>query len=236
MYCKHKAFDTPSDNQIIWHYMSFAKFVWLIAKRSLYFLRLDQHDDEWEGLISKKSEDIEQGQYLRFTKYINCWHINNSESDAMWKLYGPAGETIAIKTTVGDLKKSLTSGYPVYIGKINYDKRNIPKGNLYWPIVFKRKPFQHEQELRLCISNDSNNNPPDLTELKKALSSLSIDNKSDIDILKGTGLKDISVSVDVNQLIREVILCPNSKPFLYEAVMFIMKCYIPKTRIRKSKM
>ena len=76
--------------------------------------------------------------------------MNESESDAMWKLYGnPAGETVAIKTNVGRLKKSLeNSAIVVFIGKIMYEENNIPEGNLYFPVLHKRKPFQHEEELR----------------------------------------------------------------------------------------
>ena len=231
---KHPAFETPPDICTIWKYMSFAKLAWLIATESLHFLRLDQHDDEWEGLVTTKPENIEDRKYIRFTKYINCWHINHTESDAMWKLYGPGGETVAIKTTVGALRTSL-QGIPVYMGKINYKERNIPKGNLYWPVVFKRKPFQHEKELRLCISSAFNENPPDLTQLKKELTSLGVDNPSDMELLKGIGLKEIKVPIDLNQLIREVIICPNSKPFLMEAVKHIVKSKVSHARIRKSK-
>lgn len=219
--------------------MSFAKLAWLIARESLYFSRLDQHDDEWEGLIARKPENIEHRKYIRFTKYINCWHINDNESDAMWKLYGPAGETVAIKTTVGTLIKSLKSGIPVYIGKINYDEPNIPEGNLYWPVIFKRKPFEHEKELRLCTSSAFNDNPPDLTQLNRELASLGIGNRSDMELLKGIvhkrNPKGIPVHVDVNQLIGEVIICPNSRHFLNESVEYIVKGRVSHARIRKSK-
>ena len=155
MYEKHRAFETPPDNCTIWRYMSFTKFSWLVAKESLFFSRLDQHSDEWEGLVSTKPDIIEHRKYIRFTKYINCWHINDSESEAMWKLYGPLGETVSIKSTVGSLIKSLKSAIPAFIGKVNYSEGEIPDENLYWPVLFKRKPFQHEEELRLCISSAS---------------------------------------------------------------------------------
>lgn len=136
MYVKHKAFDTPPDNQTIWRYLSFTKFVWLIAKESLYFARLDQYDDWWEGLLPERCK-IEDRKYIRFNKYINCWHMNGSESDAMWKLYGNStGETVAIKTNVGRLIKSLERcAEVVFIGKIKYEEQNIPEDNLYFPVL-----------------------------------------------------------------------------------------------------
>jgi len=143
----------------------------------------------------------------------------------MWKLYGSAGETVAIKTTVGDLIKSLSkSPIPVHVGKIEYEEKDLPnEGSLYLPVIYKRRSFQHEKELRLCITSERNPNPPDLTPLKQALSSLRVQYKSDFEVLKAIGDKGISVSVDLDQLIREVYICPNSKPYLKDSVQYILR-------------
>lgn len=223
MYVKHEAFKTPTDDCVIWRYMSFAKFVWLIAAESLYFPRLDQHSDEWEGLVSTTPEKLGERKYIRFAKYINCWHINDNESDAMWKLYGPSGENVAIKSTVGALKISLKDGTPVCIGEVDYREGVPPAGNLYWPVVYKRKAFGHEKELRLCISNPSNDNPPDLGKLKKELVFLGLNELSDMELLKSVGLKGIPIRIDVSQLLKEVVICRSAGPYLYEAVAYILK-------------
>jgi hypothetical protein len=235
MYKKHRAFETPSDNCAIWRYMSFAKFVWLFAKESLYFSRLDQHDDWWEGLLPK-DRNIDNKKYIRFNKYINCWHMNESESDAMWKLYGnPDDETIAIKTNVGRLKKSLeNSAIIVFIGKIVYEENNIPEDNLYFPMLYKRKPFQHEKELRLCVSSPLNNNPPDFTQLKAGLATIGIDSMSDLDILSQIGNKGIPVPIDLTQLIDEVIICPNSRHSLIDSVKYVIGDKASHAKIRES--
>ena len=234
MYLAHKAFKTPPDTCVIWRYMSFAKFTSLIATESLYFSRLDQHSDEMEGLVSTNPENIEHRKYIRFSSYINCWHINNNESDAMWKIYGPTGENVAIKSTVGALKKSLKDGTPVCIGRIDYEEGEIPGDNLYWPVVFKRKPFQHEEELRLCISSPGSDNPPNLTQLKKELVLLGVKDPSDMKLLKGIGPKGILVRVDMSQLLKEVLICPSAKQYLLEAVGYILKSKGYPLRIGKS--
>lgn len=236
MYSEHKAFKTPPDTCVIWRYMSFAKFAWLIATESLYFSRLDQHSDEQEGLVSTDPENIEHRKYIRFNAYINCWHINNNESDAMWKLYGPSGENIAVKSTVGAVKTSLKDGNPVCIGKVNYNEGDIPDGNLYWPVVFKRKPFQHEEELRLCVSSPGSDNPPNLTKLKKELKLLNVNELSDLKLLKGIGSKGISVRVDISELLKKVLICPSAKKYLHEAVDYILKGKGHNIRIGKSKL
>jgi len=235
MYKEHRAFETPPDTCTIWKYMSFAKFVWLLARESLYFSRLDQYDDWWEGLL-RRDRNVEGKKYIRYNKYINCWHMNDSESDAMWKLYGnPAGETVAIQTNVGRLTKSLEKcPIDVYIGRIKYEEKNIPEGNLYIPVLYKRKAFQHENELRLCISSPRNDNPPDFTQFKEALARFGIDNKSDLDILKEIGDKSIPVRVDLKQLIDEVIICPNSRDSLIDSVEYVMEGKVSKSKLRKS--
>ncbi len=239
MYEQHPVFETPSRTCTIWRYMSFAKFVWLIAREALYFSRLDQHDDWWEGLIPK-SWNLEHQKYIRFNAYINSWHMNGSESDAMWKLYGnQAGETIAIKSTVGRLIKSLgNSPIQVYIGRINYNERNTLEGNLYLPVTCKRKPFRHEEELRLCTSSASNDNPPNLSKLKQAFDLLGID-RLDIELLKDIDSernpKGIPVSVDLNKLVHEIIICPNSRHSLKESIDYVVKDKVPHARIKYSK-
>jgi hypothetical protein len=235
MYESHRVFETPAANNTIWRYMSFSKFVWLIAKESLYFSRLDQHADSWEGLLPQ-NWDTEVKKYARFNLYVNCWHMNNGESDAMWKLYGAAsGETVAIKTTIGRLIKALEkSPIPVYIGKMRYEERDRPQDCLYWPATCKRKPFRHEKELRLCASSASGDNPPDLSQLKKAFVPLGLDNKSDVEILREIGKKGIAVPVDLDHLIREVVVCPNSQPSLLDSLEYVLSDKISHMKIKKS--
>jgi hypothetical protein len=231
----NRVFETPPPRTKIWRYMSFSKFVWLIAEEKLYFSRLDQHTDAWEGMLPQNWE-TEVKKYARFKLYVNCWHMNSSESDAMWKLYGATtGETVAIKTTVGRLIKALEgSPTPVYMGRVRYDERDRPQDCLYWPVTCKRKPFRHEKELRLCVSSPSANNPPDLSQLKKEFVTLGIDNKSDMAILKEVGEKGIKVRIDLNHLIREVLVCPDSQPSLLDSLEYILMKKVPHARIKRS--
>jgi hypothetical protein len=50
MYVEHPHFRPPEDlNTSIWRYMSFLQFVWMIATQKLFFVRVDQLEDPWEG-------------------------------------------------------------------------------------------------------------------------------------------------------------------------------------------
>ena len=48
------------------------------------------------------------GQKTREHTYINCWHLNNYESEAMWKLYSKDyANAIAIQTTTKSIYEAI---------------------------------------------------------------------------------------------------------------------------------
>lgn len=168
----------------IWRYMDFTKFVSLIDTKCLYFARADKFDDPFEGSTPKKNvharttlfaspdrpQDMSQGEinalldfdnqwseYIRHMKKfvaINCWHANEHESAAMWKLYLKSNEGIAIQSTYKKLRDSIIDGRQIYLGQVNYiDYENdvIRDNNMYGPFVYKRKSFEHEREIRAVV-------------------------------------------------------------------------------------
>ncbi|MGE0157217.1 MAG: hypothetical protein AB7T17_09345 [Geobacter sp.] len=235
MYKQHRAFKLQPETTTIWRYMSFGQLSWLIAQEKLYFSRLDQHEDGWEGFMPS-NWDRGKSRYIRFTAYINCWHMNDSESDAMWKCYGnPYGETVAVKTTVGRLIRALDiSPTPTYIGSIDYKESKSLEANLYTPVLFKRTAFLHEQELRLCISSNSCDNQPDCSKIIRQVKSTLGVEISETELLKAAGKKGLCESVDLNQFVDEIVLCPNRKPWLKEAVEYVTRPKLPHVRITES--
>ena len=151
--------------------MSFTKFVSLLTRKALFFARADKLGDPFEGSLSKLNIDlspvinsgIPEEQIRLLHNYIkdkrrfvlvNCWHENEHESDAMWKLYAGHGEGIAIKTDFGSLKLSLVGDDPVYVGRVNYvdyDTTFIQENDPVAPFIHKRKSFEHEREVRAII-------------------------------------------------------------------------------------
>jgi hypothetical protein len=123
----HPAFSQPPDfSSKIWRYMDFAKFVFLLDTSNLYLARLDQLADQFEGSLSKAEYDhwkevAEEGERTgeipdqwkgkyfdvllanarrtRRACYVSCWHMSESESDAMWRLYAPTGLGVAVQST-----------------------------------------------------------------------------------------------------------------------------------------
>lgn len=128
-------------------------------------------------------------QRLRLWTYISCWHISEHESAAMWKLYSYSSEAICIKSTYKILKDILPSNsYFGAVTYIDYEKDIIPSDNIFWPFVFKRKSFTHEQEVRAMTF-----------DLGSALQS----DKDQAD----SGVWEV---VDLKALIQQVYVAPNA--------------------------
>ena len=102
---------------------------------------------------------IEQNRQMRIKNqkerrqlYVNCWYLGDLESEAMWRLYCPDNNGVAIQTSYSKLVESVANDSELYIGRvtyIDYDAQVIPSGNLFYPVMHKRISFAHEQEVRL---------------------------------------------------------------------------------------
>src|SRR4028118_877814 len=146
----HLCFEQPDDPNIkIWRYVDFAKYVAMLQQKAIYFTRLDQFTDSYEGSLSKveyesfkslaeKGEaegtipqdwkgryfDILMGNTRRARKsnYASCWHMGNEESEAMWRLYSTSGYAIALQSTYSRLVDVLPShGFTgCFVGMVRY--------------------------------------------------------------------------------------------------------------------
>lgn len=120
-------------------------------------------DDLLQDLRSKldsQSEFIKEA-YKKLAKGItvNCWHSNQNESEAMWKLYSDNGKGIAIKTSLASIRKSIEAvpqKLLIQIGSVKYidfHAKNIsPKDCVidgHLSPLLKRTSFSHENEVRL---------------------------------------------------------------------------------------
>jgi hypothetical protein len=235
LYKEHPTFVTPDDEDIkIWRYMSFAKFISLLDKQSLWFARADKFSDPLEGSYPKMNIEARKNlpempdDYLPYVdkilagmaeaksswpKYvgINCWHINETESTAMWDLYTLGQEGIAIQSTFTRLLNSFSGvSQDVYIGKvqyIDYAHQVIENPNLYSPFVYKRKNFEHERELRAIIMN-----PPPLGGKGYDFTVSTMDNGE-------------YVPVDIDTLIEHVYIAPNARTWFIKLFESILTLY-----------
>jgi hypothetical protein len=186
MYLDHDAFQPPSDlDGTIWHFCPFESLASILLKQQLFFKRLDRMEDLYEGshtdatiallrapelgwIPGSDRKAIATAKRARKTIAVNCWHMNDFESAAMWDLYAGRNAGIAIRSTYARLKECfklslsrLEQGLPgwfVHIGCVEYLNFDVEKRlpiNVYRPALSKRKSFEHERELRAIVSSVS---------------------------------------------------------------------------------
>ena len=220
----HREFKTPPDDTTVWRYMDLLKFVDLISTRDLFFSRLDTLEDKYEGYAH--CDDLTT-RYLRYNKYVNCWSIDDYESNALWGIYGKGSSgSVAIKSTVGNVRQALNScSYEIYIGEVNYENGTdtIPKSkNFYSHVVNKRKYYAYEKELRLCVSSDDNSNPSPSCPHDKEIFCPDLNDKF------------MKIRIDLGALIQEVYVSPSSEKWAIDAVKFVCKDVIDGSLINRS--
>jgi len=155
----------------------------------------------------------ENEAYRRFT-CINCWHMNEVESFAMWKLYCHTREAVAIQSTFDRLVGSLT-GFTgdVYGGVVkytNYDTEAIPTGNDFYRFIYKMASFSHERELRLILQQ----HPPINGDTKNI--------EWHVELFPDGG---ISIPVDLNILVEQIVLSPTAPPWFENVVRSLVDKY-----------
>jgi len=215
----HPVFNEPKNkSQKIWRYLDFTKFIDLLNNNSLFFCRSDLFTDQFEGSVPKNTAVLRDFQFKeivvnnqksdsRYTSNylqvqgkkdrkniaLNCWHMNDYESAAMWNLYLKSDEGIAIQSTYNKLKDCLDeSEITIHLGTVNYidyNKDTIAWNNLFIPYIHKRKSFKHEKELRALIWSIDG-----------------VNTKSQVDFSNG----GISIPVDVNKLVEKIYVSPDS--------------------------
>lgn len=167
----HPCFIQPENLETkVWRFMDLSKFIDLLSRKHLFLSRLDLLGDSYEGSITKafyyaRNESLIKngfGDLIIHKEYIsknsiqstfiNCWYFNDFESEAMWKIYCPNNQGVAIQTTYKKLVKSIEYDDFLYVGPVkyvDYETEMFPDDNTFYPIMHKRKAFEFEKEVRL---------------------------------------------------------------------------------------
>jgi Protein of unknown function (DUF2971) len=88
---------------------------------------------------------------------INCWHMNEVESVAMWGLYSQGGDGVAIQSTIDRLKGCLAKEpRDIIIAEVDYtDHAQVPETvgaiSQLEPLFTKRRSYSHESEVRAVL-------------------------------------------------------------------------------------
>ncbi len=161
-------------------------------------------------LMSIIDDKQEYNALLRERTAVSCWHMNEYESAAMWDLYLRSNEGVAIQTTFHNLIESFNvSDKEIYVGKVQYIDFNseyIPLENDLNALLYKRKSFEHEKEIRALYPGDGVHDEDG--KLKKPSFAYGID-----------------VEIDVDKLIENVYVHPDAPSWFYNLVTSVMETY-----------
>lgn len=245
MYEAHPIFVQPESEDVrVWRYMDFTKFVSLIESRCLYFTRADKFDDPFEGSWPKMniverhinilglSQDAQEAEaHIASMKEIsqnwpqfhaiNCWHMNEHESAAMWTLYLKSDEGIAIQSTYRKLRESITDDEKIYLGVvkyIDYEKEWIDAANNFLsPFVHKRKSFEHEREVRALLT-------------KYPIGETGFNYRQE------TIAHGVKIRVDVERLVEKIYVAPSAPDWLSGLVSAVAQRYDYTFEVVHSKL
>jgi len=232
------------ENIKIWRYLDFAKFLDILDTSTLFFAGSDKVSDKFEGSLTQRNvvlQAIDLKQKLKmfekagvpksiinkvtkqnqdFSRLIkqytllSCWHMNEYESAAMWKVYLRSDKGVAIQSTFKNLVKSFEDYHEndIFIGKIkyiDYDTASIPRKNAIYPFVYKMKSFEYERELRAVICKWTDVGEP----------------------VYDNGIR---VPVNLDTLIETIYLSPLKEQWFNNVVKSVLKKYNLKKEIKQS--
>ena len=216
---------------ILRRYMDLPKLLDLLRTGSLYLRRADGFPDRLEGALfpalrASLDEAHQRGQtdgnadYFyrrgRLGNFVSCWSIGAKDNMALWQLYGGLKSSVAITTTVERLiKVALSWGENALLHRVNYVDhlrvRTWVIGRYTDVLRYKNEAYRYERELRLILPRQGTN-----WERNPAGIRLPVPNLGD--------------------LIRSIVVAPESEPWFYEAVRDLCSKYKLAAPVRQSKL
>lgn len=218
-------FNPPADSEAsLWRYMDFTRFVSLLDTGALWFCRADRLFDPFEAALppdgsTRASRERRQALRRRLMSetVISSWHLNEVESEAMWRLYA-GGQGLAVRSRFSKLERAVrraAAGFDaLFVGAVRYiDYRHarMPNGDKMWPFIHKRLSFEHEREVRVVARRRR----------------------------RGRGAVSFpaggySVRVDLHGLIDAVYLAPDVEPWFERTVRAATRRFGWRFRVKRS--
>ncbi len=179
---------------------------------------------EFEESLENHLPKVEQSFFnVMNSIVVNCWHQNDDESEAMWRLYSDTNKGVAIQTTLEALTNSITDTKKdrIYFTEIKYIDFNdttlkpsdcVVNRNI-GPLL-KRTAFSHEKEARLFFVPEKDYLNPETSKPAHEL-----------------------VDIDLDTLIEKVYISPYASEPFPSSVECILKMFgLPDSKIVRSKL
>lgn len=236
---EHPSFKQPdNDNAKVWKYMDLAKFVWMLNNKKLFLSSvsslLDPHEGSTPILNYEEMNSFRESHNrannnsqignsdsisrlfrdFKNATFVSCWTMSNVESEAMWKLYCPNDQGIAIQSTYKKLALQIKDE-SMFIGAvsyIDYATEGINMGNMFDRFMHKRISFLHESEVRI------------VKILSKYLSSYI----NDVEYKNKEAPLGIEMDIDLIELVENIYVNPYSDKWFYDSTSIVIDSICPK--------
>ena len=237
----HDSFAQPPDkNCLVWRYLDLAKYLDLLTSRTLFLSTVGCLPDHFEGSITHINDQATR-EYInsivdmspevkdralqnlsnsqkdsRSRININCWHMSEFESEAMWKLYGKHADAVAIRTRYSTLVNCLPESTSIgLVNYIDYKTDYIPGGNLLTPYMYKRMSFEHEKEVRVLYWQAPTLEIP-------------------LPLIKEDG--GIRIPVYLDLLIEDIYVAPSCPKWQLRLIKLITTKFLPSKTVHQSSL
>lgn len=198
-----------SNRQKIWdeHYLSYFREAMVSLPTDITASRPSAEDIEVDAqrlLQSLKQIGLNARQQL-----VSCWHKNDSESEALWRIYTPPPVPgVAIRSTIGRLWDASASRPDAIVGRVHYVDFTRSFASLQSERIFqKRWSLSHENEIRLVLAND-----------REALAEAHV------------------LQCDLDSLIAEVVVSPFAPNWLINVVSEVVERFGFAIPVRQSEL
>lgn len=178
------------------------------------FPELKPHDENFEKVQGENFERMLSAVKSSKQEYfVNCWHLNEFESAAMWKLYTSTEDAVCVKSVYSQLLNALPDNTRMGMVKyIDYERDLIDFGNSFNYLMHKRESFAHEREARAVLWR--------VEEKTKSLP-----------FVEG----GIKLAVDLTVIVKEVYVSPRARPPLLEVVTQLLKDFGLDVAVKQSE-
>jgi hypothetical protein len=244
----------PDDSFKVWRYVDFAKFLDLLFRQEQFFVsgKKLRETDPHEGFftIDDLFNDFQQypeihNEIKRIAEethsenlYINCWHINDTDSDAMWKLYSQTDRGVAIQSTLKKLKSSFQDEpQRVDITKVryvDYSNAKISNKNIIDMFSAKQNSYKHEEELRVFVFNVAMIHDK-IFEVNGQKFEFHAHDENRYQPIRGEN--GIYVKTKITELIEKIYVSPRAPSWFVDLVKSMVKTYgIDDNLVEQSKL
>ena len=216
-----------NEKSILRKYMDLSKLLDLLYSGSLYFRRADGFADRLEGALFPSLRTIiddshsngeipyDSDEFYRRARegsFVSCWSLGSRDNMALWQLYGGIKSSVAVTSTVSKIVNAYESDRSIHIHKVKYvDHKKVKNYVIGAPrevLQYKSDAYTFEKEIRIIAPH---------TETDKET-------------------LGIRVPMDLNTLIRSIVVAPDADVNFVRAVSDVCKKYGLKAPIRRSKL